>query len=387
MATIPFAWRGAFRIFKHIDLRWRQNSALSLAAGETDLVSNWVPASDLSGLDDIAGTHDAPFSGDVVAAAPDPDPSTDTLDGGDGNDTIFGQDGADIITVGVGDTAEGGADADSFTLDFTQTSSDGSTTIDVDGGTDGNDSDTLDLTGLGAFSVSETADADADSTSGTATYDSGQVVNFTEIENLIVCFADGTEIKTEDGVRPIGTLKVGDNVKTRDNGLQTIRWIGKRVLSAKNLLDHPKLRPVCISAGALGENRPSRDLVVSPQHRIVVRSKIAIRMFDAAEVFVPAKHLLGLDGVDVLTHLEGVTFYHLLCDDHETIEADGALVETLHTGSEALKAMTPEALDEITFLFGDGVLSERLMALRALKGRQARALVARHVKNNQVMYR
>jgi len=313
-------------------------------------------------------------------------PGDDTIDGGDGDDTIFGEGGDDIIAVGAGDTAAGGAGADTFTLDFAQISSSGSTTVTVDGGTDGVDNDSLDLTGRGAFTLTETTDADGDSTSGTAIFDSGQVVNFAEIESLTVCFAKGTQIRAEDGLYAIETLCVGDRLVTRDHGLQTIRWIGERSLLEEELANYPKLRPIRIAAGALGDRIPSRDLIVSPQHRIVVRSKIAMRMFDAEEVFVPAKHLLGLKGVTIATDMTTVTYYHLLCDNHEIVEADGALAETLYTGTEAMKAMAPEALKEITLIFGSQSLTNRPLALFCPKGKQAKRLVERHIKNDRAMY-
>ena len=313
----------------------------------------------------------------------------DTIDGGDGDDTIEGGRGEDAITVGVGDTATGGDDADTFTLDFSQTSSTGSTTITIDGSTnetDGVDDDTLDLTGFGGFTLTQTTDADGDSVSGTAVYNSGQTVNFSEIEDLIVCFASGTMIKTDDGARPVETLNVGDRLVTRDNGLQSIRWVGTRELSASDLAAHPKLKPIRIAAGALAEGVPQRDLIVSPQHRIVVKSKIAIRMFDAEEVFVPAKHLLGMDGVDVLDDAEAVTNVHVLCDDHEIVEADGAFAETLYTGTEAMKALSADAREEIALIFGDQAFTQRPTALLTPKGHKARKLIERHVKNNRALY-
>lgn len=369
---------------------------------ETDVTGGTITSSNFvvdgtAGDDIIDVSYDGDPENDFVDAADgtgvgrnddviDAGAGNDTVDGGLGDDTIFGRAGDDTITVGVGDTAEGGDDADTFVLDFGQTSSTGSTTIDVDGGTNGVDDDSLDLSGLGRFTRTETTDADGDSTSGTAIFDSGQIVNFTEIENLTVCFAEGTQIKAEDGVIPIEKLCVGDRLATRDHGLQTIRWIGKRVLGADALATHPNLQPIRITAGALGAGRPSRDLVVSPQHRIVVRSKIAVRMFDAEEVFVPAKHLLDLNGVSVATDITTVIYYHLLCDDHEIIEADGALAETLYTGTEAMKAMTPEAREEIALIFGDHPLEDRPLALFCPKGKQAKRLVERHIKNDRAIY-
>lgn len=348
------------------------------------------------GGDNLSSTLSGPDTGGVpinLTAADISTPGTapglpgdDTIDGGDGDDTIFGEAGNDTITVGVGDTADGGADADTFILDFAQTSSSGSTTITIDGGADGVDYDTLDLTGRGAFTLTQTPDADGNSTSGTAVFDSGQTVIFSEIENLIICFAQGTQIRAETGQAPVETLKVGDRIVTRNHGLQTIRWIGKRALGPEDLINYPQLRPIRIPAGALGPGVPSRDLVVSPQHRIAVRSKIALRMFATQDVFIAAKNLLGLGGVCVATDMATVTYYHLLCDDHEIIEANGAFAETLYTGTEAMKAMTPDARAEIALIFGNAIPNDRPLALPAPQGRAARQLVHRHIKNARALY-
>ena len=365
------------------------NSDDTISIGFVDADGDIVDGAD--GLDDVidggAGndTIDGGDGNDLVRGGI----GNDDIDGGTGDDDIFGEGGDDNITVGVGDTATGGADADTFTLDFDQTSSGGSTNINIHGSTTedaGVDDDTLDLTGFGKFVLTETIDADGDSTSGTAIYDSGQTVNFSEIENLIVCFAKGTHIRAESGIRAIETLKVGDRLMTLDNDLQTIRWVGERSLGDKMLAAYPNLRPIRIKAEALGDGMPSHDLIVSPQHRIVVRSKIAIRMFAAAEVFVPAKHLLGLKGVTIATDITEVTYYHLLCDSHEIIEANGALAETLYTGTEAMKAMTPEALEELALIFGDQPIGLQPLARFSPKGQRAKKLVERHIKNDRAMY-
>ena len=62
----------------------------------------------------------------------------------------------------------------------------------------------------------------------------------------------------------------------------------------------PKLKPIVIRKDSLGPNFPTRDLTVSPQHRILVRSRIAKRMFDAQELLVPANKLTGFDDIDVI---------------------------------------------------------------------------------------
>jgi hypothetical protein len=109
-------------------------------------------------------------------------------------------------------------------------------------------------------------------------------------------------------------------------------------------------------------------------------------MFDAGEVFVPAKHLLGLNGVEVAEDLNSVTYVHIMCDDHEIVEAEGALAETLYTGTEAMKAMTDDAQREINDIFGDAPYLNRPLARVTPKGKFAKRLVERHIKNEKPLY-
>ena len=78
-----------------------------------------------------------------------------------------------------------------------------------------------------------------------------------------ICFASGTSILTDRGEVAVESLHIGDQVKTLDNGYQTIRWIGARSVSASVLAANPKLKPVRIPAGALGQNLPRKALIVS----------------------------------------------------------------------------------------------------------------------------
>lgn len=216
----------------------------------------------------------------------------------------------------------------------------------------------------------------------------GEFVTFTrstEDYNL-VCFVAGTCIATARGEAMIETLKVGDRVLTRDGRLCPIRWIGRRRLSRAALAAHPRLRPVRIAANALGRGLPRQDLFVSRQHRILVRSQIAARMFGAADVLLPAHKLLVLDGVSLALPEDGVEYWHMLFDQHEVVVSNGALTESLFTGPEALKALPPEAREEIATLFPQitrpgfqPVAASRIPD----KGKQMKRLVARHQKNGK----
>lgn len=205
----------------------------------------------------------------------------------------------------------------------------------------------------------------------------------TPYEDIVTCFAGGTLIETASGPRRIETLVAGDLVVTRDNGLQAIRWIGSSALSQAALLRNEKLRPIRIAAGALGQGLPSSDLLVSPQHRILVRSAIAQRIFGTKEVLIAAKQLLMLPGIDIATDVPSVDYFHMLFDRHEVVISNGAETESLHTGPEALKALSAEAITEIFTIFPElrEDSTNRAAARVLAPGRLGRKLAARHLQN------
>ena len=199
-----------------------------------------------------------------------------------------------------------------------------------------------------------------------------------------VCFRNGTLIQTSRGQIAVEDLRVGDMVVTRDHGTQPLRWIGSKQLDASLLQAFERLRPVRIRAGALGAGLPARDLYVSQQHRVLVNSAIAQRMFDTPEVLIAAKHLTGIAGIEIDDSLQPLEYYHLLFDQHEIICSEGAQTESLFTGPEALKSVDPSARAEIMALFPellvrDGAFAPARPIGKARKGRQ---LAKRHSQNH-----
>lgn len=316
----------------------------------------------------------------------------DSLDGGQGADLLTGSYGSDTITVGRGDTASGGDDRDNFVVTLTP----GGGTINIDGGTGAGttaDFDTISF-GPGVTFVNgskvQTLDADGDSysgsfqvTDGTYTY----TVNFSEIEAPF-CFARGTMIRTANGEVPVEKLVPGDLVETCDNGLQPITWAGARVLDAATLQANPKFYPIRIRANALGEGLPKADLVISPQHRVLVRSRIAQRMFGVDEVLIAAKQLLLLDGIDYVTDCDEVEYFHLLFERHEVIYSNGAATESPFTGPEALRSVSAEQREEILAIFPE--LASRDYTPQPARflpsGRRGRKLAVRHEMKGTSLY-
>ncbi|MFB9223245.1 Hint domain-containing protein [Paracoccus cavernae] len=204
-----------------------------------------------------------------------------------------------------------------------------------------------------------------------------------------VCFNRGTFILTDRGEVPVENLRIGDLIMTKDHGLKDVRWIGSRILSSATLEINPQLRPIRIRSGALGRNTPTQDLVVSPQHRVLVRSKIAQRLFNTDEVLVAAKQLLLIDGIDIAFDIHEVEYFHFLLSGHEVVISNGAETESLYTGRQALKSLGAEALKEIFTIFPElrdlDETSRPEEARLLLNGRQGRKLAQRHAQNSRVL--
>lgn len=339
--------------------------------------------------DDIvfAGSGDDVVNGSEGNDAIDGGSGDDILDGGEGSDIVSGGDGDDTISGSNGNPTDGpdllaGGDDDDLFIDVGQGDF-------VFGGEDADllDVDVLDLTGA----------AEAVNPGGTLTveldgfnpengvvrfFDSGGAetgtVQFFGIETVIPCFTPGTLIATPKGERRVEDLQVGDRIITRDNGIQQIRWLGTRTLNTRELAHAPHLNPVRIRQGALGNGLPERDMLVSPNHRVLVANDKTALYFDDSEVLVAAKHLTGVDGIDVVESME-VTYIHFMFDQHEVVLSDGAWTESFQPGDLTLGSMGNAQRNEILELFPELETAEGLdayqSARRSLKKYEAELLL------------
>ncbi|MCZ4270614.1 Hint domain-containing protein [Rhodobacteraceae bacterium G21628-S1] len=321
-----------------------------------------------SGNDSLLGQgdDDALFGGD----------GNDTLSGGDGNDALFGGAGNDLMIGGSGDDQFSAGTGNDTIYDFGA----GNSGAINDG--DNTNNDFVDLTHIYNQTTYDQAVADglvdptvirnplqwmrADQADDgvlnsshmggdTLTIRNGGTAVSADKLNTettgVICFTKGTMIMTITGERPVEKLKTGDLVLTSDAGFQPLRWIGNRRLSAAQLAQSPNLRPIRIRRGALGSDLPTRDLFLSPQHRVLIATPAVERMFGTSEILVAVKHLTALEVIDLVDDACGVDYWHFLMDRHQVVFSNGARTETLYTGSEALKAVGPCGRLEILALF------------------------------------
>jgi hypothetical protein len=168
---------------------------------------------------------------------------------------------------------------------------------------------------------------------------------------LVICVARGTRIDTPRGPVKVERLRPGDLVQTLDGPARPVRWIGSRVVTAEELERDPSLRPVRITAGALGKGAPRRDLVMSPQHRVLLEDWRAQLMFGEAQVLAPAKSLVNDGPIRVDHGMSEVEYFHILFDDHEIIVTEGLATESFHPGTTAMRGLADAVRSELIRLF------------------------------------
>lgn len=202
------------------------------------------------------------------------------------------------------------------------------------------------------------------------------------------CFVLGTLIAVAGGHKRVEDLVEGDEVMGYDGTPHVLRKVLSRRMGVREVWANPKLLPVRITAGAMGQGLPTRDLLVSRQHRMLLRSPIARRMFGVPEVLVAAIRLVDLPGIFIDDRQNSVSYFHLLFDDHVVIYAEGSPTESLYTGSEALKSIGDEAREELLTIFPE-LLDQDLTPTAARlipKGKHQKQLAARHLKNNKPLF-
>jgi hypothetical protein len=137
------------------------------------------------------------------------------------------------------------------------------------------------------------------------------------------CYCDGTRLLTTEGEIKVEDLAVGQVLVTASGAERPIRWIGYRKI---NMRLHPEpdlVQPIRIAAGALAESVPARDLLVSPDHAMLVDGAL-----------IPARLLVNHRSITLDDSKMVVTYYHIELDQHDIVLAEGAPSESyLDTGN------------------------------------------------------
>jgi hypothetical protein len=219
----------------------------------------------------------------------------------------------------------------------------------------------LDFQGEGLLTIS--SGGSGTGTTGAVTLSNGAVLNLSSISNApatwfvnivdngaggsfvflsdTVCYCRGTLIRTEVGEIPVEDLRIGDKVVTVSGEARPIKWVGRRGYDGRFVARNRDILPVLIEAGGLGDGVPARDLMVSPEHALVIDG-----------LFFPARMLVNGVTIRQLDAVDAIEYFHIELDTHDVIFAEAATAETfadfggrgIFQNSEEFKALYPDAV-------------------------------------------
>ncbi len=262
------------------------------------------------GDDDVSGG----FGNDTVAGGTGDDSlrggtGDDKVRGGDGNDTISGGQGNDRIVAGEGDDLINGGLGDDLIFGGSGTdtiimrgSADKST---IEFGSDGKGNFII-VTGPGG--VDKIYDA--------------EFLQFVD-QIVVMCFYPGTMIRTPAGEVAVEALKAGDLVLTAEGKAVPVRFMFRHSVSTR-FGDPLRVLPIRVKAGALGENLPVRDLLLSPSHALMIEGTLV-----QAGALVNGSTILREQDVP-----ESFTYFHAELAGHDLVLAEGVAAETFVDSSD-----------------------------------------------------
>lgn len=260
----------------------------------------------------------------------------------------------DVDTTGNGVVEFGEANNLSFTVTGLDADATGTVTF-----TDGiGNVVTVPVSGNGTF----TTDIGAlDSGSISATLDisdvAGNIASGTgETFNAVICFLAGTMVRTPAGEVAIETLSMGDLVLTDAGEAKPVMWLGRQTVATR-FADAARVMPVRIRAGALGEALPVRDLLVSPDHALLVDGVLA-----QAGALVNGSSIVRETAMGAT-----FTYFHVELADHSLILAEGVAAETF---IDNVDRMAFDNWDEHAALYPNGLALVEMELPRAKSARQ-----------------
>ena len=156
----------------------------------------------------------------------------------------------------------------------------------------------------------------------------------------ILCFYPGTLIATPVGARAVEAPAIGDEVLTSTGFAAPVRWMGRQTVSTQ-FGDPLRVLPIRIRihAGTLAVGIPARDLLVSPDHAMMV-----------GDILIQAGALVN--GTSIMRERavpERFTYHHVELASHVLILAEGAPAETF---VDNVDRMTFDNCDEHQALCG-----------------------------------
>jgi hypothetical protein len=162
----------------------------------------------------------------------------------------------------------------------------------------------------------------------------GAVETFTIVNGdtiTAICYARGTMIRTPDGEMPVERLRAGTRVMTLVDGepvARPVKWLGHRRIGLASHTRPETVAPIRILRDAVADGVPHRDLVVSPDHAILLDGKL-----------ICARQLVNGTTIRQEFDWTAVDYYHVELDHHAILLAEGLAAESyIDTGNSGFFA-------------------------------------------------
>ncbi len=171
-------------------------------------------------------------------------------------------------------------------------------------------------------------------------------------EEAFAAFTHGTLIQTLEGPVAVEDLAPGAQLARPDGSTTELRWKGAITVvpGAPTLRDRPE-RLYRVTADAFGLSRPTRDVLLGPDARLLNRDPDIRSAVAANAAYVPVSSLA--DGISVIevTPVAPTRVYHLVTEQHDTILAGGLEVETFAPRSDTPDSLSHEMMSAFMGLF------------------------------------
>ncbi len=131
------------------------------------------------------------------------------------------------------------------------------------------------------------------------------------------CFYPGTRLATADGEIEVQDVTEGTMLKTAAGAVLPVRWVGWSEILLR-FADPLRSCPIRITAGALADGVPARDLLVSPDHAVFLGGVLV-----QAGALVNGSSIIREEKVP-----DSFRYYHIELATHELLLAEGCPAES-----------------------------------------------------------
>ncbi|EBA12587.1 Hint domain-containing protein [Roseobacter sp. CCS2] len=171
-------------------------------------------------------------------------------------------------------------------------------------------------------------------------------------EDAFAALGHSAIVQTQNGHMSVEDVLPGDEVRLSDGSYETLQWRGRITLGpVANTANVKQTIMTRITADALGDNRPSQDLVLGPSARLLHRATGIRKVTGTDAAFIPAADFIDGNTVLGLQPAASISVFQFGFAAQRCLMVNGLEIETLHPGSAFNLGLRGDALREYLSLF------------------------------------